>query len=104
MKIEPNWHSISKIVACSVCNSSGIVSREELVDYHKGDYDVWNELCSGCDGEGRIIETTHSFRIEFNTPDSKTTYTNSFKDYSHISVEKLGGRKTSDIYKIGRKK
>lgn len=100
MKIDPEWFTTKKIIVCSVCKGEGRVERSELTDYHRGDYDCWNELCKNCDGEGRVVEVTSSFRIEFKTPDCKTSYTNAFKDYQYVSLEKLAGRATKDLYKI----
>lgn len=41
-----------RIEVCKSCNGSGIHKKEELVDYHKSEYETWNELCSMCGGEG----------------------------------------------------
>ena len=103
MKIEPKWNSTESIVVCSHCNGSGISERDELTDYHRNDYDYWNVLCSGCDGQGRLVKTRSTFRIEYKTPDYKHDWTNAHQDHEHIVLSKLDGRATSDIYKIGRR-
>lgn len=100
MNIEPEWETTKKIVVCTACNSSGIIEREELVDYHKRDYDYWKELCATCGGEGRLVQNTHSFRITFVTPGSPHKYPDGHHDYAKVSFEKLNGRKTEDIYEV----
>lgn len=87
-----------QIVACTICDSTGIKSRSELTDYHRGDYDYWNEFCSFCEGEGRVLELTHHSRVKLALPNGKTSSHSVESKYR----EPLNGRKTQDIYKIGR--
>ena len=83
-----------------MCKGQGIYSKRELTDYHKGEYDTWREFCTCCDGEGRMLECIYTTRVRLELPNSSyTDYTTIEKVYS----EKLHGRKTQDIYKIGRK-
>jgi hypothetical protein len=102
MKIEPKWESTIDIISCSHCQGKGISERDALTDYHRDEYVYWNEFCSACDGEGRLIKTRYSFRIEFKTPDCQYDWANSHVDHTHEVITKLNGRKTSDIYRIGR--
>jgi hypothetical protein len=103
MKIEPDWKSSSKIIVCDYCSGTGIVKRSELTDYHRNDYSYWNELCTRCDGDGRLVQVEYSFRVEFTTPDSKYKFANAHQYYYHSTVEKLDGRTTTDIYKLGKR-
>jgi len=103
MRIEPEWHSTQCIVICTHCGGSGTSEHNELTDYHRNDYDYWNEFCSACDGQGRLVKTSHSFRIEYKTPDYAYDWPNAHQDHSHETLSKLDGRTTSDIYKIGRR-
>lgn len=99
MKVpSEKWSTTGKIVCCSVCDGSGIRVCSELTDYHKGEYDNWNELCSFCGGDGRVLELKHYTRVDLVLPDGKTDY----QSIERKVVEKLNGRKTSDIYKVGR--
>ena len=50
--------TITEIIACDTCRGNGYIECSELVDYHKGDYDCWNEICYSCNGSGRIVKTT----------------------------------------------
>jgi len=50
----------SEIVICSKCEGKGHLERSELQDYHKGEYRYWDELCSHCEGSGRIITKTET--------------------------------------------
>lgn len=49
-----------KIKSCERCEGTGRTSREELVDYHKRDYETIREDCNACFGEGRLVVTTVS--------------------------------------------
>jgi hypothetical protein len=103
MKIESKWESTVGIVVCSHCQGKGISERDAMTDYRRDEYVYWNEYCSACDGEGRLIKTKYMFRIMFKTPDFQHDWPNSHVDHSHEVITKLSGRKTSDIYEIGRK-
>jgi hypothetical protein len=100
MKIEPKWESVVDIIVCSHCQGKGISEKSEVTDYYRDNYTCWNEFCGQCDGEGRLLKTKYSFRIEFKTPDSIYDWPNDHKDHSHEVITKLDGRKTSDIYRI----
>lgn len=103
MRIDPDWKKYSKIIPCMTCKGTGALERSECTSYHNADYEYWYELCTRCDGEGRLVQVDYSFRVEFSTPTCKHSYPNAHQDYTHTDVEKLSGRKTSDVYKIGRR-
>lgn len=86
------------IVQCSVCNSSGFVEKQELINYHNHDYDYWNELCPKCNGEGRILKTEYFLEATYQL---KHAY-NNIRTFITKEEEPLAGRTTKDIYKIGR--
>lgn len=51
----------SRVEACTKCKGSGIYSYEDLVDYHRREYDTKHEKCDRCDGNGRmLIHQTYS--------------------------------------------
>lgn len=92
------WFTSKEIISCDHCKGSGIRQRKELTDYHRGDYDTWKEYCTWCDGEGRLIQNTYTARLDIDLPRNQKKYqTLEFKD-----IEKLNGRTTADLYKIGR--
>ena len=91
--------NIKQIVACPICSGSGVYSCSTLVDYHNRDYEYWNELCSACDGEGRILKFTHTVSFELTLPNGERK----LQHVENTYTEKLSGRKTEDIYLIGRK-
>ncbi len=101
MELEPNWSTTQNLEVCSHCKGSGVYTNSECVDYHRNDYDYWKELCSNCDGDGRVVRTTYSCRLSFKTPDLKST---NYQDLEKSVLSKLAGRNTSDIYSIGRRK
>jgi hypothetical protein len=103
MRIDPDWKSSSKIIPCMTCKGTGVVEQTECTSYHNSDYDYWNELCTRCDGDGRLVQVDYAFRVEFSTPNSLYSFPNAHQDYYHSTVEKLDGRTTSDIYKLGRR-
>lgn len=93
---DQGWIS-KKIICCPVCKGEGIYSKSELTDYHKGEYDHWNEFCNTC--EGRVIGVKHTVRVEIDLPDG----TRSSNTIENNCIETLNGRRTEDIYTIGRK-
>lgn len=87
-----------EIVICDVCSGRGISARSELVDYHRGEYDRWNVFCTHCGGEGRmlLIKACTQVTQQLANGDSKV------HNLTHHYLEPLNGRKTQDIYKVGR--
>jgi len=49
-----------ELTLCIDCAGVGKKSHRELVDYHKGDYDVTFTTCTSCNGSGRIYKQTIS--------------------------------------------
>lgn len=94
---DQGWIS-KKIVCCPVCKGEGVTSRSELTDYHKGEYDYWCDFCSTCGGEGRVINVNHTVRVEIDLPDG----TKSSNTIKNNCIETLNGRRTEDIYTVGR--
>lgn len=88
----------TSIVACDVCCSTGIQQRSTLTDYHRGDYDYWNALCSFCKGDGRVLEIVQHSIVELQLPNGKTSTRTVESKYQ----ECLNGRTTQDIYTIGK--
>jgi Ribonuclease G/E len=44
------------LIICKSCKGLGHVIHEELVSYHKGEYNKTKVKCESCDGFGKIIE------------------------------------------------
>jgi hypothetical protein len=86
-----------KICICDICKGTGIREKEEITSYHNRDYHYWNELCSHCDGQGRKVQNLCIYDLEIVLPDGKI----SRERIEKITYEKLNGRKTEEIYKIG---
>jgi DnaJ-class molecular chaperone len=91
-------YTVKRIIACTTCKSTGVRECSELENYHRGEYEYWKELCSMCWGEGRVVEVTHKSRVALELPNG----TMKLSDIEGSYQEPLNGRKTSDIYKIGR--
>jgi DnaJ-class molecular chaperone len=47
-----------EIIICKNCDGKGTVENRDLVDYHKGIYDISHETCHICKGSGRMKKTT----------------------------------------------
>ncbi len=86
------------ICPCPRCGGTGVYVRSKVENYHDY-YEVsWNEFCSECKGEGRVVKIDRAFTLyetggvlpSFIGVVNKTTY------------EPLNGRKTADIYPIGK--
>jgi len=58
------WRSAVRLVEtnevqlCPQCNGIGIVTREELTDYHRNDYTTTRNPCKFCLGDGRVVVIT----------------------------------------------
>ncbi len=99
MKIpSEEWWTTKKIIACERCNGSGVREYQELTNYHRGEYDTWLDYCSFCGGEGRVVQNTYTARLDIELPRNQKQY----KTLEYSDIEKLDGRKTSDLYKVGR--
>jgi DnaJ-class molecular chaperone len=51
--------SESRIIICPDCKGSGKSECNELDDPHHNDYWEWDEICTECGGEGRIMQTVN---------------------------------------------
>jgi len=52
-----SMHTEHILHLCKKCNGTGIYEWEVCVDYHKNDYETEQEVCSACNGTGRLVET-----------------------------------------------
>lgn len=43
------------IEICYKCKGSGTHLREELVSYHRNEYNYFPEKCTNCDGSGLVV-------------------------------------------------
>lgn len=48
----------SKVILCMHCEGKGYKIYEELVNYHKGEYETSKYDCTICEGSGRLEEET----------------------------------------------
>lgn len=55
-----NFSEEVSIRSCARCNGIGTISREELSNYHKREYETIVEDCPICNNQGRVFETTIS--------------------------------------------
>ncbi|AKF13447.1 hypothetical protein PHIN3_184 [Sinorhizobium phage phiN3] len=56
------------IVACDSCTATGYTRREELTNYHRGEYTTYTDTCEKCAGEGRLTKTTVEIGINKRYP------------------------------------
>lgn len=49
-----------KLRSCPRCSGTGIVSEEEMTDYHRNEYSTSYDACRVCKGQGRLVDTVHS--------------------------------------------
>ncbi len=89
------WRSAVDIVErnnvelCPQCNGIGTITREELVDYHRNDYDTIRTPCKFCLGDGRVVVTTKE--ISF----SKPSTTRDVVPYVSFQGEKFANKRKS---------
>lgn len=51
-------------ILCDKCNGIGTYTTEEMVDYHKREYETIRHSCSKCKGDGRLIVTKEYLKID----------------------------------------
>jgi DnaJ-class molecular chaperone len=44
----------TSIIICGTCDGRGFTERDELVDYHRREYDTIRTKCRNCGGSGRM--------------------------------------------------
>lgn len=88
------------ICPCPRCNGTGVQEHRKVTNYHDYYEEVWNEYCSYCGGEGRAVKVDRAYSLI--GPDGPVT--SLLGTVNKTDYEKLNGRDTSDIYKIGRTK
>jgi len=73
--ITTHIHQSKNVVSCEKCSGTGFVSREELADYHRGEYSTITNECSNCKGSGRQVEVKSeiSFESSYRYSDAKST-------------------------------
>jgi len=47
-----------RVILCHTCVGFGYVEKSELTNYHRGEYDTWDETCATCKGKGRLFQET----------------------------------------------
>jgi len=83
-----------KLELCQSCKGLGVTSREELTDYHKGEYGTFYDKCKICDADGRIIvrKTEISFRGSYEKKETipLTKYNKDPLTGGHTSNKRFG--------------
>ena len=55
--MSDEMHTKHEVVICEKCNGFGESVTQILVDYHRGEYEDDYEICTWCNGTGRIFKT-----------------------------------------------
>ena len=61
--ITGSMYRQNKVVLCDGCKGFGFTLDEELTDYHKREYTTTRSVCTRCEGDGRMIESTESLSL-----------------------------------------
>ncbi len=61
----------NEIQLCPHCNGIGIITREELTDYHRNDYTTVRTSCKFCLGDGRVVVITEKVVYDGPSDDRK---------------------------------
>lgn len=88
-------HTAKSIVTCPACDGKCVFRREELVNYHKGEYDSWTEKCSQCEGRGIVLRIEYFARIKYDDISGKQL--SRIVDLPYETYP-LGNTKLSEIY------
>lgn len=49
-------------IQCPCCKGKGFTEREELTDYHKGEYDTFRDDCEYCNKVGAVKRTSKEIK------------------------------------------
>lgn len=64
----------SDVELCNTCKGLGTYVTEELVDYHKSDYETTRHICNVCNGDGRVVVTTRTVSMRPEKETSRVPY------------------------------
>lgn len=73
-KRDIEWRSSIDVVEknvvelCPQCKGIGTITKEELVDYHRNDYETIRSECKFCLGDGRVVVVTKELIFSKPTP------------------------------------
>lgn len=59
-RISVGYSEYKEVIVCRACNGIGSYTTEELVDYHRNNYETIRHVCKHCKGDGRMVKTTTS--------------------------------------------
>lgn len=68
------------VVLCERCKGFGFTLDEELSDYHKREYTTTRNVCSRCEGDGRMIKSTEHISLNLGQDTVQLMPYASFKD------------------------
>lgn len=71
----------NKVVLCDLCHGYGFQARDELVDYHKREYETSRWPCRRCEGDGRMIQSTEHMSFNLGNDKVQTMSYIGFKDF-----------------------
>lgn len=69
-----------EVLACQQCKGVGFYYTEELMDYHKREYDDVHHTCRKCAGTGRIVVTREAIYLNGKTINDRITEVSYDKD------------------------
>lgn len=75
------------ITLCSRCGGTGFYTTEELVDYHRNDYETTRHSCEHCKGDGRMVSIKRYIDVRLRE-DFKTVPFVDFTENPHDSYYK----------------
>lgn len=61
-------HVTTNFSICTVCKGTGIYYREELTNYHRGEYDYFEETCHHCGGVGTFKNKEITLKVSVQYP------------------------------------
>lgn len=69
------------VVLCERCKGFGFKLDEELTDYHKREYTTTRNICSTCEGDGRMIKSTEHISLNLGNDKVHLMPYASFKEF-----------------------
>ena len=79
--ISGSMYRQNKVVLCDGCKGFGFRLKEEMTDYHKREYTTTRSVCSRCEGDGRMIESTEHLSLNLGNDKVQLMPYISFKEF-----------------------
>lgn len=86
-----NYIQEHTITLCQKCSGTGFYEYEEMVDYHKREYETHTLKCNNCNGDGRMISISEKIEVRGSEQNKIVPY---------LGNEKLSGKNIRENIRV----